>query len=359
MQGTPLYDEHRALGARMIPFGGADMPVVYKDIESEHRAVREAAGLFDLGHMGRVRFFGPDRDRLAARCLTFDTKALDLGRTRYALILNEDAGIRDDILVSREAEALLLVINAGNRAVDMERFREQAAGLDVNIVDDTDRQTMVAIQGPRSPAVLVDMGFPSAAKMKYYRFAEVESPFGTAILSRTGYTGEIGFEIFLDSGRVVEFWRAALEIGKAHGLQPCGLGARDTLRLDAGMPLHGHEISADVNPIEAGLEFALRSDEAFVGRDALRRIQESGPRRKLIGLVAEGKRIPRQDCDVLLGDRRVGAVASGTKSITLGTNIATALVDRADAEADEYTISIRGTLAKATRVPMPFYVRKD
>jgi aminomethyltransferase len=241
----------------------------------------------------------------------------------------------------------------------MERFQECAKGLNVTIVDDTESQTMVAIQGPQSQEILDRLGFPQARKLKYYRFENCPSRYGTVILSRTGYTGEVGFEIFLPATAAVEFFREALSVGEPLGLLPCGLGARDTLRLEAGMPLHGHEISESVNPIEANLQFALRSEAPFVGREALDQIAKEGPKRKLIGLLVEGKRIPRQDCDVLHNDQVVGRIASGTRSITLGYNIATALVRTEVALEGAFTISIRGNLAEAKRVPMPFYVRKD
>ena len=355
---TPLHAVHVELGARMVPFTGWDMPVTYQDIETEHHAVRQAAGLFDLCHMGRVRFRGPDADVLAGRVLTLDTRPLKEGRTRYALVCEEDGGIRDDVLVSRESDGLLLVVNAGNREADLERFAEHAHGLDLSVDDESNKQAMVAIQGPASIDVLEAMGLPEARKVKYYRFKTLDSDFGPMILSRTGYTGEIGFEIFLPAEEAPNFWGAALKQGKAHGLIPCGLGARDTLRLEAGMPLHGHEIDRTVNPVEAGLDFALRSDLPHVGAEAIKRVQDEGPARKLIGLQVEGPRIPRQGYSVMVGDRVVGAICSGTRSPTLGHNIATALVEAAAASENAFSVQIRRATAEASQVPMPFYSRK-
>lgn len=359
MKTTPLRDDHLRLGARLVPFGGYEMPVAYADIESEHRAVREAAGLFDLCHMGRIRLRGPGGDALLGRALTFDTRRLEEGQTRYALLLNDGGGIIDDVLVSREAGGLLLVVNASNRERDLARLREFSADLRPDLADDTEREAMVAIQGPRSPAILEALGLPRASGLKYYRFAQEDWDGCPVIVSRTGYTGETGFEILLPAGEASRFWNLALEAGRPLGLLPCGLGARDTLRLEAGMPLHGHEIGEDVNPLEAGLDFALRSGLPYAGRDAIERVRAEGPARRLIGLLVEGPRIPRQGCEVLLGGAPAGEVASGTRSPTLGTNIATALVAASASAAGRFEVAIRRTTAPAIRVPLPFYKRKE
>lgn len=359
MKTTPLHDAHRDLGGSLVPFGGWDMPVTYSDIRTEHEAVRQRAGLFDISHMGRVRFRGPDADTLAGRCQTFDTRDLPVGRVRYSLILNEDGGIIDDVLLSRESDdTLLFVVNAGNREVDLDVFKSLAEGLDVEVVDDSERQSMIAVQGPNAPLVLEAMGIAGAADLKYYRFGTFESPFGSVIVSRTGYTGEIGFEIIVSSKKVVDAWQSALAQGAPHGLIPCGLGARDTLRLEAGMPLHGQEIDTDVNPYEAGLDFAVRSDLDYVGKAALDKVRAEGPARALIGLVVAGPRIARNGSTVLVDGAEVGDVRSGTLSPTLGANIATALVEARAQNAERFSVRIRRHEASARRTPMPFYRRQ-
>jgi aminomethyltransferase len=358
MKTTTLHPFHKSLGARMVPFGGYEMPVMYTDISTEHRAVRQAAGLFDLGHMGRVRLKGRDATRLADRVQTADAGSIPQGRTRYALMLFPDGGVRDDILISREHDGYLLVVNASNRAADLEFLHEQARGLEVAIVDDSDRQAMVAIQGPNALAIVSALGFRDAGAVGYYRFATADSAFGPTIVSRTGYTGEDGYELFLDAGQAEPLCRQALELGQRHGLRPCGLGARDTLRLEAGMPLYGHEIDATINPYEANLGSAVRSTADFVGSGALERVRQEGPKRALVGLIVEGPHIPRQGCTVLRDGQAVGAVCSGTLSPTLGVNIATALIGAAAASAGTgYTVAIRKHLAEARPTTMPFYRR--
>lgn len=335
------------------------MPVTYADIRTEHEAVRQQAGLFDISHMGRVRFRGPDADQLAGRCQTLDTRELAAGRVRYSLILNADGGIIDDVLVSREKEdTLLFVVNAGNRDADLDVFSSLVDDLDVEVIDDSERESMIAIQGPNSPAILDAMGIEGASQLGYYRLGAFDGPLGPVIVSRTGYTGETGFELILPSERVRDAWDAALEHGRTHGLIPCGLGARDTLRLEAGMPLHGHEIGPDVNPYEAGLDFAVRSDLDYVGRSALDKVRAEGPARCLVGLVVAGPRIARSDSTVLVDGTEVGTVCSGTLSPTLGTNIATALVATQAQDAARFSVRIRRHEASARRTPMPFYRRE-
>ena len=335
------------------------MPVTYSDIRTEHDAVRKQAGLFDISHMGRVRFKGPEADQLAGRCQTLDTRELAIGRVRYSLLLNVDGGIIDDVLVSRESEdSLLFVINAGNRDADLQVFNSFAEDLDVEVIDDSERESMIAIQGPNSAAILEAMGIDGASQLGYYRMGAFEGPMGPVIASRTGYTGEIGFELIVPSERARDIWDAALEHGGAHGLIPCGLGARDTLRLEAGMPLHGHEIGPSINPYEAGLDFAVRSDLDYVGRAALDKVRAEGPARCLIGLVVAGPRIARTESTVLVDGSEVGAVCSGTLSPTLGMNIATAIVEAKAQDAARFSVRIRRHEASARRMPLPFYRRK-
>lgn len=358
MQETALAPAHRRLGGQMVGFAGWSMPVRYEDIASEHQAVRERAGIFDLGHMGRVRVCGPHAAELVGRVQTMDAAAISDGRTRYALVCDEDGGILDDVLVSRDGEEFLVVVNAANRTRDLEFFRSHGADLDAEVVDESATTAMVAVQGPRSVEVLDRLGFHEPGALRYYRFVHQEGPFGPLILSRTGYTGEDGFEVILPHGSARSLWDRALEEGRKLGLRPCGLGARDTLRLEAGMPLYGHEIDRSTNPFEVGLGRAVKFSHSFVGDAALRRIRDDGPRRCLVGLIVDGPRVPRQGCSVLVSGATVGDVRSGTRSPSLGVNIATALVRRdAGLEAGVLEVDIRGHRARARVTPLPFYKR--
>lgn len=359
MKTTPLHAAHKDLGASLVPFGGWDMPVTYSDIRTEHAAVRTAAGLFDISHMGRVRFIGKDSATLAHRVQTCGVDDLAVGRTRYALVLNQEGGIIDDVLVSRESEdGLLFVVNAGNRDIDLDVFQSYAGELDVEVRDDSESEAMIAIQGPRSPEVLDALGIEGASALKYYRFGRFQSPFGEILVSRTGYTGEIGYELILPADVVRTVWDAAIERGEPLGLIPCGLGARDTLRLEAGMPLHGQEIGPETNPYEAGIGFAVRSEADYTGRAALEKVKAEGPARTLVGLVVSGPRIARTGSPVLVEGVEVGHVCSGTLSPTLGTNIATALVNSDVADGERFTVRIRRHEAAAARTSLPFYKRR-
>jgi aminomethyltransferase len=356
---TPFHDVHERLHARMVDFGGFAMPVLYKDITTEHHAVRKAAGLFDLSHMGRVRFKGPDAAKLATIVQTQDVTALRPGRTRYALLCLADGTTLDDILISREEEGFLLVVNAGNRDADMDFFRTHAAGLDVRITDDSERLAMLAVQGPAAPHVVAAFGLPGAGAIRYYGFATLDHAIGPVLVSRTGYTGEDGFELLFDARRAAAAWDGLMAAGEPFGMVPCGLGARDTLRLEAGMPLYGHELDRTTNPYEANLGFAVSATSPSLGAAALAAIRARGPSRRIVGLVIDGRRIPRQGCRVLSGGEDVGEVRSGTLSPTLEKNIATAMVAASAADEGPIEVDIRGHRAGAVRVPMPFYVRKD
>jgi aminomethyltransferase len=359
MKTTPFHEIHERLGARMVDFAGYSMPVLYRDIPTEHRAVRSAAGLFDLTHMGRVRFRGRDAVRLATIVQTQDPTRIQPGRTRYALLCRADATTIDDVLISREEDGFLLVVNAGNRDADLEFFRTRAAGLDVAVADDSERIAMLAVQGPRSPEVLAAFGLPGAGAIRYYGFATLSHDLGPILVSRTGYTGEDGFELLFDARHALAAWDGLVAAGEASAMIPCGLGARDTLRLEAGMPLFGHEIDATTNPYEANLGFAVSETSPSLGAAALARVRQTGPARRIIGLVVEGPRIPRQGCRVLVSGEDVGDVRSGTQSPTLGRNIATAMVAARAVDHGPVEVDIRGHRVGAARTRLPFYVRKD
>jgi aminomethyltransferase len=359
MKQTPFYALHQRHGAQLVDFAGYAMPVRYRDIVGEHHAVRKQAGLFDLCHMGRVRFKGPDATKLAQRVQTQNVAKQAVGRTRYALLCAADGGIIDDILISREEDGWLLVVNASNRERDLAWFHENAVSMNVSVVDDTDRIAMLAVQGPKAVDIVAAFGLPGARDVGYYKFATLPHPTGPILVSRTGYTGEDGFELFFEAPRATATWDGLLAVGAPHGLVPCGLGCRDTLRLEAGMPLYGHEMDRETNPFEAGLDFGVSLDNPSVAQPALVRIKAEGVKRRLIGLAPAGPRIPRQGCAVLAGGKPVGTVCSGTLSPTLGKNIATAMVETAAAERDDLAVDIRGHLAPAPRTAIPFYVRPD
>ena len=362
MKATPLHDLHVALGARMVEFGGWRMPVQYGPILDEVRTVRSKAGLFDLSHMGRIRLTGADRVRLVDRIATNFCARIPEGSIRYALFCREDGNPIDDLLVYRGADEVLLVVNASNTAVDLAWIREHAAGMDVSIEDQTDSLAMLALQGQASQAVLQPLSPDlDLASVGYYRFG-----FGTLCglprtrVSRTGYTGEDGFEVYVPAGQAERVWKAIAESGRTSGVRPIGLGVRDTLRLEAGMPLYGHEIDAEHNPIEAGLGFGVsfHADKGdWIGRAALERVK-ADPRRKLVGLRTDGPRVPRQGYALFDGARELGSVCSGSPSPTLDTNIGTAYVPLdSGALGARVEIDIKGRRQEATFCALPFFSR--
>ncbi len=367
MQTTALESAHVALGARMVPFAGWNMPVQYRGILDEARTVRERAGLFDLGHMGRVELRGPGAEAFLQRLQTNDAAAIQPGRIRYAMILDEDGLTQDDILVYRNPrdDGFFVVVNAGNHARDLERMRAVGADFDVEIDDRTHELGMIAIQGPLSERITQRLCKDDLAALKYYAWMHTELHGVPLRLSRTGYTGEDGFEAYVPKGHEREIWDAFLAAGEADGLTPIGLGARDTLRHEAGMPLYGHELDETTNPLEAGLGWAVKMNHDFVGRAALERVQAAGGTgRRLVGLVTHSKRCPRQGYPITQDGREVGKVCSGSISPTLSaggtpTNIATAYVeDAAAAPGAELQFVVRDKPEPCTVTDLPFYKRK-
>ena len=371
MQATALESIHRNLGARLVPFAGWHMPVQYKGILDEARVVRSKAGLFDLGHMGRVRVHGPQAEAFLQRLQTNVAAKIQPGRIRYAMILDEQGLTQDDILVYRNPagsktldDGFFVVINAGNTARDLAIMRELAAGFDVTVDDCTHGLGMIAIQGPLSERITQRISSADLAALKYYAWTESEVCGATMTISRTGYTGEDGFEIYVPDGLEVEVWEAFFAAGGDDGLEPIGLGARDTLRHEAGMALYGHEIDETTNPFEAGLAWAVKMTHDFVGRAALERVQASGGTgRRLVGMTTTSKRCPRHQYEIRRDGRKVGHVCSGSISPTLQTNIATAYVETASAEIGtelEFIVRAGGGAERSepcTVVPLPFYKR--
>ena len=346
----------------MVEFAGWRMPVQYGPILEEVRAVRSAAGLFDLGHMGRVRIEGADAVPLADRLVTNDVAAMRPGEARYALLCNPAGGVIDDVLLYREPDSLFVVVNAGNRERDVGWMKEHASGRKSSVTDLSADLAMIAIQGASSEAILQPLTGLDLRGLRYYRCARGTVLGLTGVLvARTGYTGEDGFEIFPPAREAERAWGALLEAGKERGLRPIGLGARDTLRLEAGMPLYGHEIDETTNPIEAGLSFAVKftPGKDFIGRAPLEALAAQGPARKLVGFRTASKRIPRQGYPILDGEEKVGTVCSGTMSPTLGANIGTGYVPASKAApGTPLAVEIHGERHAIETVPLPFYSRK-
>lgn len=356
---TPLYEWHAAHGGRIVEFGGWEMPVQYTGIVEEHHAVRKQAGMFDISHMGRLRFTGPDAERFLNYIVTNDVASIAEGQVRYALVCQTLGGVLDDVLVYRLPEALWLVVNASNRLKIIEWLKQHQSGYDVQIDDLTANTGMIAVQGPLSRAALSDGDAKCWDALKYYGVSSGTSYSRDGMLSRTGYTGETGFEVIVPSAATVTVWEDLLARGQSVGLKPCGLGARDTLRLEAAMPLYGHELTEKIDPLTAGLPFAVKLNKSdFVGKRALTEIASRTDRYVRVGLVLSGRRIAREEAGVFLGEKPVGIVTSGTFSPTLELAIAMAYVTpNVSAEGTSLDVDIRGRRETATVVKLPFYVR--
>ena len=357
---TPIRDRHLALGARLIDFAGWEMPVQYRGILEEHRAVRERAGLFDLSHMGELFVEGPEAGRALAYALVSNPPALAEGRAQYSMIVAPNGGVLDDLIVYRLGEERFLVVaNASNAQLVSDLLAERLEGFRAFLDDRSLATALVAIQGPRALEILRPLTDVDLDALRHYGIAEGSVAGIPALVARTGYTGEDGFEVFVDTGRAVELWDALLTAGEPD-LQPIGLGARDTLRLEAGMPLYGNELDSSTNPFEAGLGRVVKLDkpEDFVGKAALERVARDGVERKLVGLVVRGRGIARHGYPIRSGDAVTGAVTSGTQSPTLGEPIAMGYVATADAEPGTMLdVEIRDQPVPAEVVRLPFYRR--
>ena len=358
---TPLEDRHRALGAKLIDFAGWLMPVQYSGILEEHRAVRERAGLFDLSHMGELFVEGSDAGPALAAALVTDPPSLAVGRAHYSMICAPDGGIIDDLIVYRlGTERFLVVANASNAQVVSDALAERLSGFKAVLDDRSLATALVAVQGPRSLDVLRPLTDVDLDALRYYAIAEGAVAGIPALVARTGYTGEDGFEMFVDTARAGELWDALMAAGAGQGLAPIGLGARDTLRLEAGMPLYGNELDRTTNPFEANLGRVVKFDKPddFIGRAALEKAARDGVARRLVGLVMRGRGIARHGYPVHAGERETGVVTSGTQSPTLGEAIAMAHVATADAEPGTMLdVEIRGQRVPAEVVALPFYRR--
>lgn len=329
---TCLYDKHVALNAQMSPFGGFIMPIQYSNITDEHNAVRTRAGMFDVSHMGEIFVSGPDAEKFVNHVFSNNIAGMEDGKILYGMMLYPNGTTVDDLLVYKEfvPDHYLLVVNASNIAKDHEWLCAQAEGFDVKIDNQSDVWGQIALQGPEAERYATDvLGLAEAAALTFYTYYEPEYDGGRMIVSRTGYTGEDGFEIYASHDAVNEMWDKLL----AAGVVPCGLGCRDTLRFEAGLPLYGHELSDEITPLEAGLGmFAKVKDKDFIGRDALLAQKEAGLTRKSVGIELQDKAIPRAGYPVEVDGVQVGVVTTGYRSISTDRSVCVAMVDRAYAE---------------------------
>ncbi|NGO07665.1 glycine cleavage system aminomethyltransferase GcvT [Streptomyces sp. HC44] len=363
---TALDSLHRSLGATMTDFAGWDMPLRYGSERDEHIAVRTKAGLFDLSHMGEITVTGPQATALLDFALVGNIGGVKVGRARYTMICREDGGILDDLIVYRLADTEYMVVaNASNAQVVLDALVERAEGFDADVRDDREAYALLAVQGPESPGILKSLTDADLDGLKYYAGLPGTVVGVPALIARTGYTGEDGFELFVAPADAEQLWRALTEAGTPVGLVPCGLSCRDTLRLEAGMPLYGHELSTSLTPFDAGLGRVVKFEKEgdFVGREALAEAADraaKNPPRVLVGLIAEGRRVPRAGYDVVADGKVIGEITSGAPSPTLGKPIAMAYVDAAHSAPGTpgVGVDIRGSHEPYEVVALPFYKRQ-
>ncbi|CAM2836157.1 glycine cleavage system protein T [Mycobacterium intermedium] len=362
---SPLLDEHRALGARFTDFAGWQMPVRYGSELTEYHAVRSAAGLFDLSHMGEIEIVGPHAAAVLDYALVGSFGAVKTGKAKYSLLCAENGGVLDDLVAYRLAEHRFLVVaNAANTAAVHAALTQRAAGFNATVTDRSAQMALIALQGPVAERVLCRIIDPTHVRtvtgLKYYAATELRIGTMPILLARTGYTGEDGFELYVSNDRAIDLWWLLLDAGAAHGVVPAGLACRDTLRMEAGMPLYGNELSLETSPYDAGLGRTVRLDKDFVGRDALAQYAKWGPLRNLVGLQGIGKRAARTGYAVYTmgGAHRIGTVTSGALSPTLGYPIAMCYVAAGSVELGSVvSVDIRGSDEPFRVVPTPFYSR--
>ncbi|MBD2862408.1 glycine cleavage system aminomethyltransferase GcvT [Paenibacillus oceani] len=361
LKQTPLYPIYTKHGAKTIDFGGWDLPVQFGGIQTEHEAVRQRAGLFDVSHMGEFWVTGSDAEAFLQKMTTNDVSKMETNQALYSLLCYPNGGVVDDLIIYKLAgDRFMLVVNASNIDKDFAWLSEHLEGnvkLD-NVSDDT---SLLALQGPRASSILSKLTDSPVTELKSFRFLPDVNVGGIhALVSRTGYTGEDGFELYVSARDVIRLWEQLLEAGQEEGLEPIGLGARDTLRFEARLPLYGQELSADISPLEAGLGFFVKLGKGdFIGREALAAQKEQGLPRKSVGIEMIDRGIPRSHYPVYSADgRQIGEVTTGTQSPTFKRNVGLALIETLHAEIDtELFVEIRGKKLKAKVVPTPFYKR--
>ncbi len=372
LKKTPLYAKHLELGAKMVEFGGWEMPVQYTGIIEEHQAVRSAAGLFDVCHMGEFEVMGPASLAFLQSVLTNDLAKMEAGQIIYSLLCYPDGGVVDDLLVyKQDDDKYMLVVNAGNKDKDWQWLQEQVQRqADQNhegvhkgelvLRDLSEEIGLLALQGPCAEEILTKICAVSLKDLRYYRFIVTEVAGVNVIISRTGYTGEDGFELYVVAENTSLIWDEVMKAGKEKGLVPAGLGARDTLRFEACLPLYGHELKDTITPLEAGLEYFVAWQKGdFIGRDALLQQKKEGIPRKLVGVMMQERGIPRGGYSIEKDGAVIGEVTSGSYAPTLGQNLGLAYVLSSEAQLDnEIAVIIRGKAVKAKLCPKPFYKRK-
>lgn len=361
LKRTALFDHYAEYGGKTIDFGGWELPVQFSSIKAEHEAVRTRAGLFDVSHMGEVLVSGKGSLPYLQKMMTNDVSKLAVGQAQYTAMCYENGGTVDDLLIyKREEDDYLLVVNASNIDKDLEWMNKHVTE-DVNIVDASASYALLALQGPVAEQVLQSLTPEPLNEIKFFRFKENVQICGQQVLiSRTGYTGEDGFELYASPESIVILWQAILMAGKDAGVIPAGLGARDTLRFESGLPLYGQELSQDISPLEAGLGFVVKLNKAedFIGKEALIAQKENGVPRKLVGLEMIDKGIPRTGYEVLIDGEQVGEVTTGTQSPTLQKNIGFVLINSEHAEqGTEVIVQVRKRQLKAVIIATPFYKR--
>ena len=355
LKRTPLHDVHVALGAKIVPFAGYEMPVQYPaGITAEHRTVRESCGMFDVSHMGEFWINGPRAVEFVNHVTTNDVNALAVGQVHYSTILNDRGTIEDDCLVYRFADRIMMVVNASNAAKDFAHIARHADAFGVKLHDASDDMALIAVQGPKSAGILQKFVDVNLADIRYYHFTQGEVVGHRAIISRTGYTGEDGFELYVDNDAAVPIWQALMATGQ---VSPAGLGARDTLRLEMGMALYGNDIDDTVTPLEANLGWLVKLQKGdFVGREVLAKQKAEGVKKKLVAFTMQDRVFPRHGYPVFSNGEASGVVCSGTMSPTLGIPIGTAYLPTAAAkEGTQFEVEIRGKRVPATVVKPPFY----
>jgi len=359
MKRTPLYDEHVKLRARLIPFGGFEMPVQYESILKEHQAVREAAGLFDLSHMAQFTLEGEGAAEWADGLTVNAVPTMKPWQARYNIFTNERGGAHDDVIFYSLPERWMVVVNAGN-ADKMWKYLNDNCPAGVKLHSRHGKNALIAIQGPRSAAMLQPHTDADLNALKYYFSTEAGVYGKRAVIARTGYTGEDGFELFIEGGDAPEVWTKLLADNAAAGLIPAGLGARDVLRLEAGMPLYGHELTEEITPLQAGMSWVVKFDKAeFVGKEALAAQAERDSYPRIVGIVMDGRAPAREGYHVFLGEKRVGEIRSGSVGPSVGNkSIGTALVEKeAATPGTDVVVHIRGTAYRAKVVQLTFYRR--
>lgn len=361
MKKTALYENHVACGGKIIEFFGWLLPVEYSGLMPEHHAVRNQAGLFDVSHMGEVSAKGPDSEAFVQNLVTNDVTGMTDGQVIYCMMCQEDGGVVDDLLVYKKAgDSWYLVINAANVEKDFAWMQENAVGYEVELQNLSTDISEVALQGPLAQQTLQKLTDTDLDTIGFFMFKEhVQVAGADCLVSRTGYTGEDGFEIYADHASIPKVWDAILEAGKADGVVPAGLGCRDTLRFEATLPLYGHEISSTITPLEAGLGMFVKLDKPFIGRDALVRQKKEGLKRKVVGFELIDRGIPREGYPVTCGGKEVGVVTTGYPAPTVGKTIGLALVDIECAElGTELEILIRNKPAKGVVISKKFLEKK-